>query len=129
MRIWLDDERDPTDPTIQQEYGAVGDELWVKSPEEAVTLLQRGGVTSISLDNDLGDYPFERVLDYPNGITLQNHPGAGMREGYQLADWIEEQAYFGRLPRLEVKAHSANPVAAARMRVAIANAERYWDRE
>lgn len=128
MRVWLDDLRDPRDPQIQKKFGAQGDEIWVKSPLDAIDLLLTGSVTSISLDNDLGEPPFENVLPRPGGVPLTNHPSADMREGYSVADWIEEQAFHGSLPACEVKAHSANPVASERMRVAIRNAYRYWAR-
>lgn len=78
-KVWLDDLRDPKDPFIQTNYGADGTEVWVKSVQEALTLLETGTVTSISLDNDL---------------------------------W----------------AHSDNCVANPRMRKAIENAYRYWER-
>ena len=57
MRIWLDDNRDPTDPKIQIKYGAKGDEVWVKTTKEAKELLLTGQVESIAFDNDLGASP------------------------------------------------------------------------
>lgn len=105
MRVWLDDLRDPRLPHIQSGYGSRGDEVWVKTVEEAVGLLRTGRVTWISLDNDLGE---------------------GLAEGYEVACFIEEAAFFGALEPLEVFAHSDNAVANPRMQAAIDNAQRYW---
>jgi len=79
--------------------------VWVFTTAEAIALLESGSVTWISLDNDLGE---------------------GEPEGYTVACWIEERAYFGTLDRLEVFAHSDNTVANPKMRAAIKNARRYW---
>ena len=55
MRLWLDDERDPHDPIVQAKFGATGDEIWVKTAEEAVgyIILNKDRIKSISLDHDL----------------------------------------------------------------------------
>lgn len=105
MRVWLDDERDPTNPEIQARFGAHGDEVWVTTVEAAILTLEVGNVESISLDNDLGE---------------------GCAEGHKVAEWIEEQAFHGRIPPLDVFVHSANPVRAQDMRAAIVNARRFW---
>jgi len=31
MKLWLDDERDPRDPKIQELFGAEGNETWAKT--------------------------------------------------------------------------------------------------
>ena len=105
ISIWLDDERDPTDPFVQAEFGACGDEVWVKTVQEAETLLMNRKVSKISLDNDLG--PVE----------------AG--EGWQVAYFIEKLAAVSddRVPGA-VRIHSRNPVARRRMEAAILSAER-----
>lgn len=107
MRVWLDDLRDPRLPHIQAGYGSRGDEVWVKTVEEAIALLKTEAVTWISLDNDLGE---------------------GLAEGYMVARFIEEAAFFQTLAPLEVHAHSDNCVANPRMQAAISNAHRYWSR-
>ena len=66
--------------------GSTGNEIWVKTPDEAIKLLETGRVASISLDNDLG-------LDAGN-------------EGFRVADYIEKQAAMGKLPRLRWRIHS-----------------------
>ena len=106
MKLWLDDERDPRDPFIQSEFGAEGDETWVKTAQQAISVLSQGNVESVSLDHDLG-------------------PGAGT--GQEVANWIEEQAFHGTLPRLAWAVHSMNTVGAKSMTRALVNADRYWD--
>lgn len=110
IRLWLDDERDPPDPVIQQRFGARGDEVWVLTVPEAIEVLTRNGeqVTSVSLDNDLGI------------------PGSE-NEGFRVAQFLERRAGKGvASPPPEMKVHSANPVRADEMRTAFANARRYW---
>ena len=107
MKLWLDDERNPRDPKIQYEFGAAGDEVWVKDAHSAIQYLKQGNVTEISLDHDLGI-----------GV-------AG--DGMDVAKLIEEQAFHGTLPRLIWSVHSMNPVGAKNMTRALMNAEKYWD--
>lgn len=92
--VYLDDER--TTP-----------EGWVRtySVPETIELLKKGGVTHLSLDNDLGE---------------------GQLEGRHVAGWIEFQTKDD--PTFEppdIQVHSANPVAASWMKAAIANIIRY----
>ncbi|MCO5164931.1 MAG: ATP-binding domain-containing protein [Planctomycetes bacterium] len=77
---------------------------WVTTAWDAITGLQAGGVIEISLDHDLGP------------------PEAGT--GYDVARWIEAEAFHGRLPRLRWGIHSANPIGVARMTVARGAASR-----
>lgn len=104
LEVWLDDERDPRDHYIQQHFRAKGNEIWVKTAQEAIQLLSTGNVASISLDHDLG-------------------PGDGM----EVARWIEEQAFLGTLLPLQWRVHSQNPVGRQNILVAMQNAERYWN--
>ena len=97
MKIWLDDNRPAPDGWI-----------WVKTAGDAVGYLAMGTVTDISLDNDLGD------------INV-------VGDGYMVAQYIEEQAYIGGLPPLNIIVHTQNPVQGAKMIVAMRNAIRYWD--
>lgn len=107
MKLWLDDERDPTDPKIQCIFGSKGDEIWVKTASSAIAHLNQGQVESISLDHDLGP------------------PSAGT--GMDVAKWIEEQAFFGTLPRLTWSVHSKNPVGTKNMMRALAKADEFWN--
>jgi Cyclic-phosphate processing Receiver domain len=43
IRVWLDNHRQPDDPWV-----------WVKSPDDAIRLLEQENVTLISFDHDLG---------------------------------------------------------------------------
>ena len=106
IRLWLDDERDPKDPKIQQQYKAVGNEIWVKTVEEALPYFQSGNVEYISFDNDLGE---------------------GNTEGKKLAEWIEEQAYYKKIPRIQWMVHSQNPAAAKEILRAMQSADRFWE--
>lgn len=105
MKLWLDDVRSPLNRRIQEEFGAEPDMVWVKTANRAIQQLNGGGVTFISLDHDLG-------------------PGAGT--GYDVAKWIEEQAFYNRIPRLEWTIHSTNVPGSARMAQAMLKAEEYW---
>jgi hypothetical protein len=44
-----------------------------------------------------------------------------------VAKWIEEAAYTRRIPKLAWSIHSQNSVGAASMRMALNNADRYWN--
>ena len=66
IELWLDDERDPDDPFIQEEFHARPGMTWVKSAGRAIQVLGGGDVTYMSFDHDLG-------------------PGAGT--GYEVARW------------------------------------------
>jgi len=95
-KLWLDDVR-PAPPGW----------LWVYTVDEAIGVIMQGGITEISLDNDLG---------------------ATEPEGYKVADWIEEQAVLGKLERINrLAAHTQNMCARDRMTNAFRNAVRAWD--
>ncbi|HIJ87488.1 MAG TPA: hypothetical protein HPP97_07340 [Desulfuromonadales bacterium] len=85
-----------------------GFDCHTKTAAGAIKLLAAGGVTAISLDHDLGD-------------------GAGT--GYEVACYIEQEAYNGRLSPVEVTIHSANPVGRNRMEIAIENAQLFWSQK
>jgi hypothetical protein len=106
MRVWLDDDRDPTDEFIQREFGAEADMLWVKTAAECVAVLKAGGVASISLDHDLG--------------------AAENGTGYDVAKWIEKAAFDGVLPRLAWRLHTASPIGRKSMMAALRNADAFW---
>ncbi|MHA2043235.1 MAG: cyclic-phosphate processing receiver domain-containing protein [Candidatus Thorarchaeota archaeon] len=106
IKIWLDDERDPTKDFIKNNFGSHGDETWVKTAKEAIDLLSQDNVVSISLDHDLGP------------------PEAG--SGHDVAKWIEEAAFNGEIKPLQWRVHSANPVGARNISQALSSAERFW---
>jgi len=86
----------------------IGWDVSVPTAPEAIALLASGMVSAISLDHDLG--PVE----------------AGT--GYDVACWIEEAAHDDRIPRLDWTLHTDNPVGRERMRAALINADRFWER-
>jgi hypothetical protein len=93
MRLYLDDVRPTPD----------GYDLRAYTAQEAITMLTTGMVTFISFDHDLGEEK--------NGT------------GYDVAKWIEEQAYTHShfiVPDWQV--HSANPVGARNIDVAMRSA-------
>ena len=105
IRLWLDDERDPKDKNIQQNFYSQGNEIWIKTPAEAINYLSQGKVSFISLDHDL----------------------AAGESGMTVARWIEESAYSGKLKRLEWNVHSQNPVGRKAIQQAMNNADGFWD--
>jgi len=68
ISLWLDDERDPTNPDIQNGFGSLGNEIWVKTAPEAIDILSGGNVTSVSLDHDLGEPEAEKGSNLPRGL-------------------------------------------------------------
>jgi hypothetical protein len=88
VKVFLDDRRPAPEGWIL-----------VRWPEEAIALLERGGVEELSLDHDLGD--------------------DGHGTGYDVLTWIEEAVATRGFapPRLHV--HSANASARLRMEAAV----------
>ena len=80
MKVFLDDERSTP----------AG---WVRAywPEDVIVLLERGGVTEVSLDHDVGD---------------DTHG-----TGYSVLLWLEEQVVVNRLKPPILRVHSANSSA------------------
>ena len=106
LKLWLDDERNPQEPFIQKEFGSHGDEIWVKTANEAIELLKQGNVESISLDHDLG------------------HPINGT--GQDVANFIEEQAFSDKIPKLSWRIHSMNIVGKENMEKSLKKADKFW---
>ncbi len=106
MKVWLDDERDPQQKNIQNQFGATADMVWAKNYTEAIKLLLQGGVTHIDLDHDLG---------------------IGCYDGNDVAMWIEEQAHKGTLKRLTWEVHSMNPAGRREMAASMRNADKFWE--
>lgn len=99
--LWLDDERDPREPYIQEHFGAMGDEVWVTSYQEFVaTIRERGLPASVSFDHDLGAGRDGRPL-----------PG-----GMECAHWLVEYLMNTNQTLPEFYVHSANPVGAENIR-------------
>lgn len=85
-----------------------GYDIHVETVEEAIALLKEGKVTEISLDNDLGE---------------------GLKEGYEVAKYIEMAAYYGELEPISLKHHTDNSVARDKMEMAFENAIVFWERD
>jgi len=96
-RLWLDDVRPQPDASW----------TWERTAPEAIELLSGHPIEEVSLDHDLGDEP-------------------DVGTGYDVACWIEREAFTGRLGRIAWTVHSANPVGRERMTAALRSAERFW---
>lgn len=107
MKLWLDDKRDPAQFTEETDW------TWVKTAFDAMSIIAEGKVTVVSLDHDLG-------------AEYDSIDGAMIGNGYMVAKFIEEHAFFNKLPRMVCRVHSQNSVGAASMRAALENADRYW---
>lgn len=105
MNIWLDDLRDPA------EFRPGEDWVWVQTAHHCIDLLRYGGCDTLSLDHDLGD-------------------DDGLGTGYDVAKWLEEQAFTGNLDVIpeSIKVHSANAVGRKRIDAAIASTHRFIER-
>ncbi len=104
MRVFLDDVRTPPafdaltgEPTVWSKICRTGEEL--------IDLINQKLVTYISFDHDLGD-----------GIS-----------GYDVAKQIEELAAHGSIPPIDYAVHSANPVGANNIDLAMKAAWRFWE--
>jgi hypothetical protein len=97
--VWLDDVREAPDGWVH-----------VRTPEEAIELLNSGEVEEISLDHDLG-------LATPESE----------RTGYDVLVWLEEAVATGawKHPVPVIRVHSANPVGLRRMEQAIESISRF----
>ncbi|MGE0191144.1 MAG: cyclic-phosphate processing receiver domain-containing protein [Planctomycetota bacterium] len=93
MKVYLDDER----PTPAGWVGA----RW---PEDAIRLLEAGGVTEISLDHDLGD----------------DERGTG----YTVLLWIEEAVATRGFVPPHIHINTANASARSKMLLGVASIER-----
>lgn len=88
MRLFLDDERTVPDGWVQ-----------VRWPDKAISLLQTGKITEISLDHDLGD----------------DDKGTG----YDVVLWIEEAVMTGGFTPPRMAVHSTNASARLKMEAGI----------
>ncbi len=93
MKVFLDDERE-TPPG------------WTRArwPDEAIELLEAGGVTELSLDHDLGD--------------------DARGTGYDVIRWIEEAVALREFVPPMIRVHSANSSARKRMLLGIESIKR-----
>ena len=109
MKLWLDDVRKPPKGWV-----------WAINYDEAVSHLMTGEVVEISLDHDLG---MEVIGNHKNiliGVESQT-----AKTGYDVACWIEEEVYEGRLTAPIMYCHSANPVGKGRINQVITKVNHY----
>lgn len=97
MRVFLDDERATPEGWVR-----------VSWPDEAIALLEGGGVVELSLDHDLGD----------------DERGTG----YDVVPWIEEAVATRGFRPPHIVVHSANSSARLKMEAGIAAIERLASR-
>ena len=103
MKLFLDDERIAPDGWKQLRW-----------PEEIIEILKSkaGHVTHISLDHDLGDNEAAKKESRKE------------RTGYDVLLWLERQVYAQpSFPVPVLVVHSANSVAAGKMKLAIKSIE------
>ena len=94
MKVYLDDERPTPDGWVP-----------VRWPEEAISLLEGGQVTDLSLDHDLGD--------------------DAHGTGYDVLLWVEEAVATRGFVPPRMRVHSANSSARLKMEQAIERIERF----
>lgn len=99
MKVWLDDKRPMPE----------GFDIHVVSAFEAIDMVKTGKVTKIGLDHDLGD---ETIVG----------------NGHMVSDFIEEAAYYNRIPRIEWSIQSSNGPEVSRMTIALRRADVYWNK-
>jgi hypothetical protein len=103
LKVWLDDRRPP--PPHPEDW------FWVRTPAEAIVLLETGSVMELSLDHDLGLFDGDRELT-----------------GYDVVTWIERAvATEGFVPPETVRVHSGNASAAPKMERGIESIRRLTD--
>ena len=106
MRVWLDDVR----PMPKE-----GFDIWVKTADEALELIESGQVSFMSFDHDLGF----------NVKTMRCDEG--VKTGYDVAKRVEELAATDKIRRFGWAVHSMNPSGADRIEMALKSADRFWD--
>jgi hypothetical protein len=77
---------------------------WAKNYQEAICILKTKNVIELSLDHDLGEE----------------------KTGYDIAKWIEKQAYCNQLGEIDCNCHSQNPTGRQNIMMALYNAAKYW---
>lgn len=80
--------------------------IHIKNGSDCIKILSLNTTEFISFDHDLGD----------DSIT-----------GYDVAKWIEEQAFAGSIKSFKWAIHSANPVGSDNIRKAMEKADKYWN--
>ena len=118
LRLWLDDERPMP----------ISFDVHVRTAQAAIAVLStmRGFVDEVSLDHDLGDYDGDCGDGYEVACFIENCAYNFLEN---VAANIEQRECKNNgmcMERLQWKVHSANPTGAAKMAVALRNADGYW---
>lgn len=79
-------------------------DIWARTYHEAISVLKHENVTYVSFDHDLGTD----------------------KTGYDIAKWVEEQAYRKFIKRFNWGVHSQNSEGSHHIFVAMTQAEKYW---
>lgn len=77
----------------------------VRTANEAIEILKTGKVTLVSLDHDLGTE----------------------ETGYTVALFIEQSAFEGTIPQMELRVHSQNGVGVKNIIAAFNQAKKFWN--
>jgi len=116
LKIWLDDLREPVDVKLGMATLDTTEYEWMKTAQDVITTLQvlkeenYEYVEELCLDHDLGHYPETWSEEKQRYLT-----------GEDVLIWIEKEVekIEGYMPPQNMSVHSANPVAAKRMRTII----------
>jgi len=104
MKLWLDDIRPMPDDF----------DIWCTSASSAIEC-----ITMFSITDEKKRYITEISFDHDLGLEMNG-------TGYDVAEWIEEAAYYNMIPRIKWNIHSANPVGRINIETAMVNADKYW---
>lgn len=79
-------------------------------------------VTNVTIAKSCIAFPYDPVDE----ISFDHDLGEDNGTGYDVAKFIEEQAYLGNIPPIKWSIHSANPVGRKNIEAAMKKAEEYW---
>jgi hypothetical protein len=82
-------------------------DVHVKTAEDAISLLKTGQVKVMSFDHDLGSIE---------------------TTGYDVAKYVSQEAYHGRMAPFGWTVHSANPVGRSNIIATLQQADKWWKR-
>lgn len=109
MKLWIDDIR----PMPK------GYDVQAFSADEAIEILKTMNITHVAFDHDLGDV---KTTDGPI-VTWDQHE----KTGYDVAKWIEEQAFNDRIDPITYSIHSSNPEGRKKIERTMQKAVEYWN--
>jgi hypothetical protein len=110
MRVWLDDDRDPKNKFVIENYGADPSLFWVKNPGQMVQLIESGVVTFIHFDHYLG------------------HGWESPCTGAEIAEFIEGMAFKNKIKPIDWDVHTDSSEGKKLIIRAMRSAEGHWKR-